>query len=417
MIAGTQGGKTSFGPWWLDDRIKQLGGGDYLAVTASYDLFKLKMLPEFLRVFEDILKRGRFWLGDKIFELRDPATGQFWAKKSTDRMWGRVILRSAQSLGGLESATVKGMWLDEAGQDDFTIDAWRALRRRGAIHRATVLITTTLYNLGWLKQQVIDKAVAGGQVAIEHPTPDSEIEFTDNAAASIALVQYDSIVNPAYPKEEYDEAQATMPDDEFQMFWRGRVTSLRTLIYDCFDRTRHTCRPFKLPDEWIRYMGMDFGGVHTAGIFYAQEPGTGNLYGYREYLAGRRTAAEHKEELVKGEPMLPFTVGGSKSEDQWRDEFRAAGLPVREPKIADVNVGINRVYGMHKQGKIIYFDTLEGVLDQKGTYKRKRDKTGQVTDEIENKNAYHFMDAERYIIGYLNDKADKLKAQENPFYG
>ncbi len=39
MIAGTQGGKTSFGPWWLDREIRRLGGDDYLVVTSTYKLF------------------------------------------------------------------------------------------------------------------------------------------------------------------------------------------------------------------------------------------------------------------------------------------------------------------------------------------------------------------------------------------
>jgi len=56
VIAGTQGGKTSFGPWWLWREIKECGEGDYLVVTATYDLFKLKLLPEMQRVFGRVLR-------------------------------------------------------------------------------------------------------------------------------------------------------------------------------------------------------------------------------------------------------------------------------------------------------------------------------------------------------------------------
>ena len=55
MLAGTQGGKTSFGPWWLWREIQKRGRGDYLAITTSYDLFILKMLPELRKVFEGVL--------------------------------------------------------------------------------------------------------------------------------------------------------------------------------------------------------------------------------------------------------------------------------------------------------------------------------------------------------------------------
>ena len=44
IIAGTQSGKTSFLPMWLDREMRDSGPGDYIAVTATYDLFKLKFL-------------------------------------------------------------------------------------------------------------------------------------------------------------------------------------------------------------------------------------------------------------------------------------------------------------------------------------------------------------------------------------
>lgn len=144
VIAGSQGGKTSWGPWWLKREIDRRGPGDYIAATSSFDLFKLKMLPEIRNVFEHLLDIGRYWSGDKILEVRDPDTGKFWARRADDPMWSRIILRSASAGGGLEAATAKGAWLDEAGQDEFPLQAWEAVIRRLAIHVGRVLITTTL---------------------------------------------------------------------------------------------------------------------------------------------------------------------------------------------------------------------------------------------------------------------------------
>jgi hypothetical protein len=156
---------------------------------------------------------------------------------------------------------------------------------------------------------------------------------------------------------------------------------------------------------WRRYMGLDFGGVNTAALFYAQEPNTPRLFLYREYHAGGRTAEEHKVKLVAGEPMIPLVVGGSKSEGQWRREFSRAGLPVASPTISEVDLGIQRVYGAHKRGEIIVFDDLHGYLDQKQTYSRKLDPNGESTEAIEDKETFHFMDAERYIVGKLKGHA------------
>ena len=113
MLAGTQGGKTSFGPWWLWREIQKKGRGDYLAITTSYDLFILKMLPELRKVFEGVLRIGRWWGGYKVIELCDPETGKFLANLQSDEMWGRIILRSANAESGLEASTAKAAWLDE----------------------------------------------------------------------------------------------------------------------------------------------------------------------------------------------------------------------------------------------------------------------------------------------------------------
>jgi hypothetical protein len=398
VLAGTQSGKTSSGPLWLDQEIYGTddrpgrGAGDYLAVTASYDLFKLKMLPALRHWFEDVRGCGRYWSGDRIIELADP-NGRFLARRADDRMWGRIILRSAEAGGGLEASTAKAAWLDEAGQDGFALDTWFAVLRRLSLALGRCLLTTTIYNLGWLKTQLYDKAQAGD--------------------ASIEVIQFDSTENPQFPQEEWERAKASLPDWKFNMFYRGRYDRPAGLIYDSFDEVTHTCPRFALPNGWPRYLGLDFGGVNTAALFLAEElpkldngewdsdNPTGRYYLYREYLAGGRTGKEHAEKLIAGEPVTPICVGGSHSEGQWRMEFRAGGLPVREPDVKEVEIGINRVYGAFKQSKLIVFDDCVGLLEELRSYSRKLDDAGEPTETIEDKATYHRLDALRYIVGWL----------------
>lgn len=399
ILAGTQGGKTSFGPWWLwreiYDSESGKGAGDYLAVTASYDLFKLKMLPEMRRVFEDVMNVGRYWAGDQVIELADPKTRKFGARNASDanNMWGRIILRSASAQGGLESATAKAAWLDECGQDEFTLETWEAVRRRLSLSQGRVLGTTTLYNRGWLKSKVYDSWHAGH--------------------GDYQVIQFPSYVNPSFPREEFDSATEDMQSWKVNMFYLGEFDRPAGMIYDCFDETTHCIPRFAIPDHWRRYVGMDFGGVNTAAVFFAEErvpdperPGQlmSRFYGYQEYKAGQRTAAEHKESMLEEEEQIPTVVGGAKSEGQWRDEFAAAGLPVREPEISDVEVGIDRVYGALKRGQVFFFDDLDGVIDEFGTYSRELDDMGEPTEKIKNKNAFHFLDAIRYIFTHIGGK-------------
>jgi catechol 2,3-dioxygenase-like lactoylglutathione lyase family enzyme len=382
VLAGTQGGKTSFGPWWLWNELKERGQGDYLAVTSSFDLFKLKMLPELRSVFENVLGIGRYWSGDKILELRDSTTGKFWAKRADDPMWGRIILRSAQSSGGLESATAKAAWLDECGQDGFTLEDWEAVQRRLSLSQGRVLGTTTIYNLGWLKSEIYDRWRDGD--------PD------------IDLVSFPSYINPAFPKAEFDRMEKKLPDWRFDMFYKGQFTRPAGLIYNAFT-DEMLVDPFSIPQDWERAVGVDFGGANTAIVWLANEPESGRWYLYKEYLAGGRTTQEHVENAVRGLDGAEdfYTAGGAKSETQERLDWTAAGLPLAEPRFASVEVGIDRVTSLIKEDRFRLFKSCAGVRDELGSYRRKLDDAGNPTDDIQDKRHFHRLDALRYIAAQI----------------
>lgn len=385
VLAGTQGGKTSFGPHWLYREIQRRGPGDYMVVTPTFPLLELKALPEFRRLFEDLLAVGRY-VATPVHRFTFSVFGQQKTFAGSGRDYAtNVFFGYAAEPESLESATAKAAWLDEAGQKRFKLGSWEAVLRRLSLYLGRVLVTTTPYNLGWLKQKLWDPWQAGNK--------------------DVDVVRFKSIQNPLFPREEYERARRDLPLWKFQMFYEALFTRPAGLIYDCF-QDAHKVPRFAIPDEWPRFLGLDFGGVNTAGLFYAQEIDqagnpTKRFYLYREYKAGSRSAKEHVEHLLRGEPMRPACVGGSKSEGQWRREFRLGGLPIREPAISDVEVGIDRVYGAHSRGEILVFDDLSGYLEEKNTYSRKLNDAGEPTEEIEDKNEFHFMDAERYIVGWL----------------
>lgn len=407
VIAGTQSGKTAFGPHWLYREIQQRGPGDYLVVTPTFAILEKKALPEFKKVFDRWLKLGRYVSSPvRRFEFSESGSRRTFGTYDADTPT-TVFFGYAEDPDSLESATVKAAWLDEAGQKKFKLGSWEAIQRRLAIHQGRALITTTPYDLGWLKQQVYDRWQDGD--------PDYDV------------VRFDSTENPVFPPEEFRRAKETLPAWKFNLFYRGIFTRPAGLIYDSFIDERvpagHKCPRFEIPAQWPRYLGLDFGGVNTAGVFYAAEPGTRKLYLYRTYKAGGRRAAEHAHYLLQGEPMIPVCVGGSHSEDQWRGEFRAGGevngkrvpgLPVMEPPIKDVEVGIDRVYGAHKQREIIVFEDLADYLEEKATYSRKLDDQGEPLEEIEDKNRYHLLDAERYIISHLRPSTTAMRVVTGP---
>ncbi len=148
--------------------------------------------------------------------------------------------------------------------------------------------------------------------------------------------------------------------------------------------------------------GAGFGGINTVGVFFAEHPASKVLYLYRTYAPKTgRVAKEHVNALLEGEPGIPFAVGGAGSEDNWRSEFAVAGLPVREPEIRDVEVGINRVYGAIARDEIMVMDDLAEYLDEVQAYSRETDDAGNVSEKIQDKDEAHFCDATRYVIGFI----------------
>jgi len=389
VFAGTQGGKTSFSPWWLNREIDRTavptGENDYLAATASYDLFKLKFLPEMRKVFEDYLHRGRFWSGSKVIELCDD-DGRFWAHSADDRMYGRIILRSAQAEGSLESATAKAAVLDECGQDEFRVEHWEAVQRRLSLNQGRVLGATTLYNRGWVKSQVYDPWRAGSK--------------------DIEVVSFPSFENPAFPREEYDRMAALLPRWKLNMFYRGEFDIPEGLIYQPFDTETDVCDDFEVPPEWPRWGGTDFGGVNQAGVCFAERP-DGHLFLIAEYLQGQRTAKAHADEMAKWRCRRWW--GGAASEDQWRREFGACGLPILQPVTGDVEVGIDIVYSVMAEKHLTVFRSCKRWLDEVGVYSRKLDKAGQPTEVIAEKETFHLLDATRYCLGSIRRRGGKAK--------
>jgi len=376
MIAGTQGGKTSLGPLWMEREIRRRGPGDYLAVTSTFPLLMRKMLPEFLRYFQGTMGLGYYSKGDRCFYFHEDDT--------------RVMFGSAMHPESLESATAKAAWLDEAGQTQFRLESWEAIQRRVALYQGRVLMTSTPYNLGWLKTEVHDKAKEGD--------PD------------FCVVQFASTMNPSFPAEELERVKRSgIPAWKLNMFYLGQFDQPAGLIFNTFNDSfessgGHLVRDFPLATYWPRFVGIDFGGSNTAIMYVAQDPTTNTLYVYDEVLVGHRTARQHVDAILdklQGTP-LSGVWGGSKSEQSWRDEFAQAGLHIGDPDTYDLEVGLDRAVGLFTNNRVRVFESCRGFRSELGTYSRQVTQDGTVLDTIQDKHTYHRIDAFRYMAGGIS---------------
>ncbi len=396
VLAGSQGGKTVLGPYWLAQEIARCSDvstiaegetDDYLAASANYDILQLKMLPALRLLFET--QMGWTYHGGNIRMFTHPS-GKI-----------RILLRSAESEGGLESATIKAAWLDEWGLQSVGIQCWEAVQRRLAIHRGRALITTTPYCMNWLKVCVYDRAKGGD--------PD------------YALVQFANIDNPAYPREEYDRLKRTLPNWKFRMFCHGEMTRPAGLIYSDYEdgyavfeeiegipgpgkyiNGGNLIRAFSIPPTWLRVLGVDFGESANCGrLWSAEDPATHYHYIYRDALGGGLNGPEYaREALNYGEPIRD-ALGGSKSEDERRIQWAQAGLSVREPAIFEVEAGIDHGNGIFKQRRVFVLDTCTRLRSELGSYSRELDAAGEPTQKIADKQKFHMADAWRYLASSI----------------
>lgn len=391
VIAGVRSGKTSFGPPWLHREMILRGPGDYLVAAPSYPLIDKAAGPEIEAFFGRLLQLGKS--SGRQFTISPDGHAKLWPHIPYDRP-SRMIYGHADNPDSLAAMTAKAVWLDEAGQKRFRLASWEEVQRRVSFDRGRILLTSTVYDLGWMKQKLYDPWEAARRNHDE-----------------IDIVNFDSTENPAFPREEYERAQRELPQWKFDMFFRGRFSRPAGLIYDRFDHKNHVWPRCRISDEWPRYGGLDFGAVNTAAVYLAAELGpnrlpTGRYIAYREYpdrefVAGKLAAETHAVNLLKGESTTPLFVGGSASEDEWRSKFRSAGLPVVEPPVSAVEVQIDAVYRLIANNNLIVMGDLSGLLDQLASYSRELDERGEPTEKIDSDSIYHYLAALRYLAVWL----------------
>ncbi len=381
---------TVFLPLWLWREITLRGAGDYGFISPTFTLMELKALPEFKRLFEETLRLGEY-VGSPVRKFTVSEDGEIFLFGARQTVPTHVYFGYAENPDSLESSTYKAVVADEAGQKAFRRESYEALRRRLAIHEGRLCIATTPYMAtGWLKTEIFDRYKAGDP--------------------SVDLIQFTSLMNPVFPRDEYNWAQANLPPWRFALFYKGELSKPAGAIYDCFDPQKHTCPRFAIPADWPRWIGLDFGSVNTAAVFLAEEKvmrsgsyvSTGRYFVYKTYGPfGSKTSAQHAAALIAGEPRRPTAIGGSHQEAGWREAFASGGLAVQEPPVPDVEVGIDRVYAAIVSGNLTVFSDLHALLDDIGAYSREVDDMGTISDKIEDKSAWHRLDALRYVCTRL----------------
>jgi len=209
-----------------------------------------------------------------------------------------------------------------------------------------------------------------------------------------------------------------MTGTRLQRLYHGLWCAPEGAIYDVFDDQKHVVAPFGIPPTWPRSVGIDPLGAQIAAAWIAFDRNSGILNVYREYCEPfGMTTAGHAENILKasrGEAVFAWVCGGP-SERAWRTEWQAAGIPVIEPPISDVWVGIDRVYQLLKEFRLVIHSNCQGLISEIGDYRRKMGRDGIATETIAHKERYHLLDSLRYLIAWLTEPKEQVGVVQLPW--
>ncbi len=407
IVAGFQSGKTSLLPLITLREIlvrgvdKARGSGQYLVVGPTLQLLKRKCIPEYTRLFVDILKLGTYNGTDYKITLDSSEARQFFG--------GIVEIQFsyASKSESLESITASHAALDECGQPEFKLASYEAIIRRCALLNARIHMASTPYNMGWFYERT---------------------RLAEDPDSGYSVVNFSTFDNPIADREAITQMVSSWQKWRVDMFLYAKFTRPAGLILDVFDPLKHIIDPMKedgtprkIPHDWnVRVGGIDFGSANSAAVMIAQAPESGRWYVYASQRFGKIDIQEQAEELdllnrSRSAGDFPANVdfaGGAPGEASWRERFTALGMPVRKPPVTDVETGISCIYALLSQGRLVIFGDQLDLIDEIQTYSRICDEEGVPTIVIDKKGEYHLLDALRYACSLIMAEHGDVSAQQ-----
>lgn len=225
--------------------------------------------------------------------------------------------------------------------------------------------------------------------------------------------------NPYVPEEEklkLKEKWSGHPEEQARLF--GDFVQRSGLVYNLWNISKHLVRPFLVPSSWTRVVSIDPANTGvTAAVWGAIEPGTNNLWLYREYYQSNLTISEHAKNIQlrnRGESIDFWLIDpkwGSQREGQQHKSgqqlYRENGLPVRLAEVPnDYGLQISKEYlgatldQTSRHPKLYVFDDLYNFRWEIEHYTwatfDRGEKRGQSKEKPIKKND-HLMNAWQYL--------------------
>ncbi|MCH7748247.1 MAG: hypothetical protein IH939_09130 [Acidobacteria bacterium] len=191
-----------------------------------------------------------------------------------------------------------------------------------------------------------------------------------------------------------------------------------------FRKDMHVTRPFKIPDTFRKFGGLDFGSTNPFAFYWVAVDWDGNYWVYREYYKTGETAENNAKavatinresgdflEMVVGDRAMFHKLGYGETigDIMRRNGIGQTGtnIPYLEPSIGGKNSRVSRAQMMRQklyfnkgeQPKIKFFDTCVNAIRTIPALVHDRNKP----EDVDTRGEDHSYDAITYLLQKLED--------------
>lgn len=370
--------------------------GDYLICRLYLPELKITTLKTFLEVCpKELIIEHR--IADGIIRL-----------KSRNGI-STIIFRGLEEPDKLRSLNLSGFYIDEANQVSENAFMLLQGRLRGNGLRKGILTSNPKghdYLYRWFVKQDHIKSEKGRQ--------------------DYFLIKAPSTENIHLPDGYVQSMMEAWSDERVQREIMASFDSFEGMVYPEFRRDVHVIKPFVIPKEWTRIIGIDHGYRNPACWLWAAVDYDDNIYVYREFYHNELTIKEichgKKEDgivgvvaLSKGErisgafidPSTNHVRSGNESDFSVYREHLPGDFPLTLANNS-VETGIDRIKSYLKvnpitnKPSVFIFDTCYNLLEEISKYRYqelKESRVGKANEkELPLKVDDHAMDAWRYLM-------------------
>lgn len=370
--------------------------GDYLVCRLYNPELKLTTYKTFLEICPpELIAEHR--VADQIIKIR-----------SQGGKVSNVIFRGLEEPDKHRSLNLNAAYIDESSQVSEEAFTLLQSRLRGK-HVRKIYMTTNPNGHTWQYRYFIKKDWGN-----------------DKAKKQFFHISAPSHENVHLPEGYVQNMYDTWSVDRIKREVEGSWDAFAGQIYSEFSRHTHVIKPFKIPDDWTRFIGADHGYRNPACFLWCAVNYDGDLFVYKELYQSEWII----QELCNGkggEKGIIALNGSDKIDGIWIDPSTKANrgkdsdfqtyldfLPKEWPLIPannEVETGIDRVkqyLKLSKKGngkeepRLFIFDNCVNLIEQMTQYKYEELTPGQEmlknVKETPVKRDDHAVDALRYAV-------------------